>query len=96
MSCGVGHRRGSDPLLLWLWGRPVAVAPIGPLAWELPYAVDVVLKRQRDKKKKKKKFIVVLIICCQREILAKELFLGGVYPWYVEVPGPGIEPTPQH
>ena len=28
MSCGVGHRRGLDPALLWLWRRPAAVAPI--------------------------------------------------------------------
>ena len=26
MSCGVGCRRGSDPVLLWLWRRPVATA----------------------------------------------------------------------
>ena len=38
MSCGVGCRRGSDPTLLWLW--PAAVAPIRPLAWEIPYAAD--------------------------------------------------------
>ena len=29
---------GSDPALLWLWRRPVATAPIQPLAWEPPYA----------------------------------------------------------
>ena len=28
VSCGVGHRHGSDPLLLWLWHRPAAVAPM--------------------------------------------------------------------
>ena len=40
MSCGVGRRCGSDPALLrlWLWHRPVATAPIQPLAWEPPYA----------------------------------------------------------
>ena len=27
-SCGVGHRHGSDPALLWLWQRPAVVAPI--------------------------------------------------------------------
>ena len=26
MGCGVGHRCGSDPELLWLWRRPAAVA----------------------------------------------------------------------
>ena len=40
MSCGVGCTRGSDPMLLWLWHRPVATAPIGPLAWEPPYAAE--------------------------------------------------------
>ena len=44
-SCGVGCRRGSDPVLLWLWRRPAAISPIGPLAWELPYAGGVALKR---------------------------------------------------
>ena len=39
MSCGVGHRHGSDPALLWLWHRPVATALIRPLAWEPPNAV---------------------------------------------------------
>ena len=53
MSCGVGRRHSSDLELLWLWRRPAAVAPIGPLAWELPYAVDMALQRQKDKKRKK-------------------------------------------
>ena len=38
MNCGVGHRHGLDPELLWLWRRPAATAPIRPLAWEPPYA----------------------------------------------------------
>ena len=41
-------RRGSDPVLLWLWCRPVAIAPIRPLAWELPNAVGAALKRQKN------------------------------------------------
>ena len=52
MSCGVGHRHDSDPALLWLWCRPVATSLIGPLAWELPYAVGGTLKRQKTEKKK--------------------------------------------
>ena len=58
MSCGIGHRNGSDPLLLWLWHRPVATAPIRPLAWEPPYAVgaaQVMAKRQKTKQNKTKK-----------------------------------------
>ena len=41
MGCGVGHSCGSDPTFLWLWCSPAAVAPIQPLAWELPYAMGV-------------------------------------------------------
>ena len=39
MSCGVGRRHGLDPLLLWLWHRLAAAAPIQLLVWELPDAV---------------------------------------------------------
>ena len=44
VSCGVGHKQSSNPALLWLWRRPAAVAPVQPLAWELPYATGVALK----------------------------------------------------
>ena len=50
MSYGVGGRRGSDAVLLWLWHRPAAVALIRPPAWEPPYAVGVALNRQKTKK----------------------------------------------
>ena len=50
MSCGVGRRRGSDRMLLWLWHRPAATALIGPLAGKPPYAAGAALKK--DKKKK--------------------------------------------
>ena len=36
-----------DPALLWLWRRPVAITPIGPLAWEPPYAADVALEKKK-------------------------------------------------
>ena len=39
MSCGVGHICSSNLVLLGLWHRLAAVAPIRSLAWELPYAV---------------------------------------------------------
>ena len=32
--------------------RPAATAPIGPLAWEPPYAAAVALKKKKKKKKK--------------------------------------------
>ena len=55
MSCGVGLRRGSDPVLLWLWCRPTSVAAIWPLDWECPYAAGVALKSKKKKKKGKEK-----------------------------------------
>ena len=48
MSCGVGHRYGLDPALLWLWLRLAAVARIQSLALELPYATGVALKKKKD------------------------------------------------
>ena len=53
MSCGVGCRCGLDPALLWLWSRPVATAPIRPLAWEPPYASGAALNKAKRQKIKK-------------------------------------------
>ena len=36
---------------MWLWCRQAAVAPIQPLGWELLYATDVALKKQKTKTK---------------------------------------------
>ena len=51
MSCGVGHRLGSDLMWLWLWCRPVAAAPVQPLAWKHPYATGAALKSNKQKQK---------------------------------------------
>ena len=48
MSCGGGHRCGSNSVWLWLWLSLAAAAPIQPLAWELPYATGVAVKRKKD------------------------------------------------
>ena len=53
MSCGVGHRRGSDPTLLWLSCRLAAKAPSGPLAWEPPYIAGEHPPQKKRKKEKK-------------------------------------------
>ena len=50
MSCGVGHRRSSDLVLLSLWRRPAAITLIRPLAWELPYAMGAALKCKKKQK----------------------------------------------
>ena len=55
MSCGVVFRCGLGPTLLWLQCRPAAAAPIQPLAWESPCAVDAALKE------KKKDYVCVYI-----------------------------------
>ena len=48
-----GHELwGRSQMQLWLWCKPAAVALIGPLAWELPYALGVALKEKRKKKGK--------------------------------------------
>ena len=43
-----------DLVFLWLWHRLTAAALIQPLAWKLPYAMGVALKRQKKKFKKSK------------------------------------------
>ena len=70
MSCDVSHRRDSDPALLWLWRRPVAAPPIGPLAWEPPYAMGGALKRQKDQKKKKTHKVIFLYVLIMSPILS--------------------------
>ena len=39
--------------MLWFWRRPAATAPIGPLAWEPPYAAGAALEKAKRQKKKK-------------------------------------------
>ena len=52
MGCGVGHRRDSDPGLLWLWRRLAATALNRPLSWEPPYAGGAALEKTKKKKRK--------------------------------------------
>ena len=46
-------QQATDSAFSLLWLR--SLAPIGPLAWEPPYAPGATLKRQKTNKKKKKK-----------------------------------------
>ena len=48
--CGLQTRLGS--CVVWLWRRPVAAAPIGPLAWEPPYATGAAQEMAKKKKRK--------------------------------------------
>ena len=65
VRCSVGHRRGLDPTLLWLWCRLEAVALIQPLAWEPPCAMGKALKKQKQSQKKKKKKLQ--LGCCDNQ-----------------------------
>ena len=47
MSCGIGHRHGLDPELLWLWHRPIR-----PQAWEPPCAMGAALENTKKVKNK--------------------------------------------
>ena len=52
--CRLQTHLGLDPVLLWLWRRPVATALIGPLAWEPPYATGAAQEMAKRPKKKKR------------------------------------------
>jgi len=41
---------GSDSVLLWLWPKLAATAPIRPLAWEPPYATGAALEKEKINK----------------------------------------------
>ena len=58
---------GSDPVLLWLWCRLAATAPIGPLTCEPPYAAGVAQNtKQTNKQNKQTKnsLISILTLLC--------------------------------
>ena len=54
MSCGIGHRHGSDPMLLWLWYRLATATLIRPLAWELPCGEGAALKNKEKRRRRYK------------------------------------------
>ena len=70
MISRVGCRCGSDLVLLWLWCRPAAIAPIQPLALEPLYAASLALKRKKKKKKKESGTVTAM---AQVQSLAQEL-----------------------
>ena len=63
VTCGIGHRHGLDPVLLWLWLWPAAVAPIGPLVWDPPYVLGVALKSKSKTKQNKTNIYVCVCVC---------------------------------
>ena len=66
---------------MWLWCRPAGVAPVGPLARELPYAMGITLK------KKKKKAVSLLFLdhfdyntAWIKQLIKTQLSLNTLYP----------------
>jgi len=55
LSYSLGCRCSLDLELLWLWYRQAPAAPIGPLAWKLPNAMRVAMKRKKQNKNNNKK-----------------------------------------
>ena len=58
-----------DLVLLWLWCRLAAVAPILPLDWEILYAMSTALKKKKKEKRKTGELIRTAL---------KELILKGI------------------
>ena len=80
-------RHSLDPVLLWLWCRLAAAAPIGPLAWELTYWVQPYKAKKKKKKKKKtqkKKLFFFFLF-----FFFLGVGVGGVHLQHAEVPGQG-------
>ena len=66
MSCGVGHRCGSDLVLLWLWCKLAASALIRPLAWGTSICHRCGPKNKQTNKQKTYNFI------CQLNLIKAE------------------------
>ena len=78
MRWGVGCRLSLDPELLWLCCRLAAVALIQPLAWELPYAMGLALKSEKEKKRTTFKYVLGLIMIGGIPVTRWEIDLGVI------------------
>ena len=93
MSCDVGHGLSLDPTLLWLWCRPAAAAPTGPLAWELSYATGMGIKSKKRKEKKScsQYSLIILLMAITCEVKTSLLFLvlvmyvASFFSWLVKL-----------
>ena len=70
MNCGVGHRHGLGPALLWLWCRLAAAAPIQPLAPETSMPQVGPLKKNAN--------VILSSLMAQR---VKDLALSLLWLW---------------
>ena len=60
---------------MWLWGRPVAIAPIRHLAWELPYAMGAALENTLII------IIIIIIIIIGRDVVVSTSPLTTMTKW---------------
>ena len=85
MSCGVGHRCGLDPVLLWLWCRLMAAAPIRPLAWEPPCVMGVAKEVAKKTKQTSKQKTTMVFLEFPGGLAVRDLELSllwcGFDPW---------------
>ena len=77
MSCGVGFRRGSDPMLLWLWRRLEATAPIRPLLGTSICRGSGSRNGRKTKKKKMYIYICIYVLCILSCIFGNRTFFFG-------------------
>ena len=81
--------------MLWLWHRPVATAPIGPLAWEPPYAARS--GPRNGKKTKKKEMKIGELSLCDFERREDSDKVGVLLFWFFYfLPFVFLGPRPRH
>ena len=71
MTCGIGHRHGSD--LVWLWRKLAVAAQIRPLAWKLPYGTHAALKRRNKFCRWNSVYLYSWFCFCRREMREQRL-----------------------
>ena len=87
MTCGVGCRCCSELALLWLWHRTAATVPIRLLAWELPYAEGVVLKKTKEKKNNRLLVFLSLLLLLLKILEVKLIEmtdLSGFFSFWIQ------------
>ena len=91
LPCGGGHRRGSDPALLWLLRRVAAAAQIRLLAWELPRATPAALRSKKPNKTNPQRNWIEVNTTKWNKITAQERGRCNVF----FLPEPFLRPFPQ-
>ena len=81
MCFGVVHRHVLDLVLLWLWNRPAATAPIRPLAWETIYTTGVALKGPKKIFVFNLKYCNLIFILC----ILSQLISNSNFFYYIAV-----------